>query len=221
MSESTNSISKGIDTSIKHPVVFIPSLAPMIVGILFQFLAYVVFPMSILGVAYAPNPALVWGGYVITIIVGFIAMLVTVDMANDAASQQPPDFRKSLNVVTSRFGVLLVAAIIAALCAITVILIPVALFIVTIAIVDQTSAGESTSRAFNFVIKNLGEVIVFMILVIVIEAIFGFVFALIPVIGWLLGAVFQWLSVVVFTVAAVHFYRALRQAAPPPPPPPP
>jgi len=148
-------------------------------------------------------------------------MLVTVDMANDAANQQIPNLGKSLNAVTSRFGVLLVAAIIAALCAITVILIPVALFIVTIAVVDQTGAGESTSKAFSFVLKNLGEVIVFFIIVIVIDIIFGFVFAVIPVIGWFLGAVFQWLSVVVFTVASVHFYRDLRRATPPPPPPPP
>lgn len=212
MSESTDSISKGIDTSIKHPILFIPSLAPMIVTILFSLLAIIALPFSL---------GFVIAGYLLALIVGFIAMLVTVDMANDAAGQQIPNLSKSINTVTSRFGVLLVAAIIAALCAITVILIPVALFIVTIAIVDQTSAGESTSRAFSFVLKNLGEVIVFFIIVIVIDIIFGFVFALIPVIGWFLGAVFQWLSVVVFTVASVHFYRDLERAAPPPPPPPP
>jgi hypothetical protein len=143
-----------------------------------------------------------------------------VDMASDAINGKPINMKKSMNVVTGRLGTLIVAAIIAAVCSITFVLIPVALFIVAIAIIDGTDAIESTKRAFNFVIKNLGEVIVFLIIVIVVGLVLGIGFALIPIVGAYIGAIANWIINVVFTVAAVYFYLALRQASPPPPPPP-
>ena len=232
MSKSTESISRGIDASIKNPILFAPSLAPIVIHLLFLVLAYVIFPYKALGWDWlrggfydiaVPNPWLVWGGMFIAFIVGFIAACVTVDMANDVLNSQPPNLNKSLNATTARLGTLIIAALIAAVCAITIILIPVAFFIITIAIVEKIDAVESTKRAFDFVIKNLGELIVFLILVIVSWVIFTFVFALIPVIGPYLGAVIQWMLIIVFTVAAVSFYLSLKQTTttPPPPPPPP
>jgi len=136
-------------------------------------------------------------------------------------NQRPANLNKSLNLVMSRLGDLIVAAIIAAICSITIILIPVALFLVAITIIEGTDAVESTKEAFNFVIKNLGEVILFVIIVVVLSIVFSFVFGFIPVIGAYLGSIIQWLVNVIFTVAAVKFYLTLKQAPPPPPPPPP
>ena len=96
-----------------------------------------------------------------------------------------------------------------------------ALFLVAITIIEGTDAVESTKEAFNFVIKNLGEVILFVIIVVVLSIVFSFVFGFIPVIGAYLGSIIQWLVNVIFTVAAVKFYLTLKQAPPPPPPPPP
>jgi hypothetical protein len=116
-----------------------------------------------------------------------------------------------------RLGTLIIAAIISAIFFITFVLIPVALFIITIAMIDGTDAIESTKRSFDFVIKNLGEVIVFIIIVIVVAIIFGIGFGLIPVVGAYIGAIIGWILNVVFTVAAVHFYLSLRLPPPPPP----
>lgn len=220
MSKSTESISKGIDVSLKNPAVFLPSLAPIVIELLFGILAYVIFPIRVLEFYY-PNTWIVWSGYFVALLVGFIASCVTIDMAHDAVNQQPVNLNKSVNVVTSRLGDLIVAAVIAALCGITIILLPVAFFIVAIAIVDKTDAVESTKRAFDFVIKNLGEVIIFLILVIVISIIFTFVFGFIPIVGPYLGAIIRWILYAVFSVASVHFYISLKQASPMPPPPPP
>ncbi len=231
MSKSTESLSQGIDVSTKNPVLFVPSLVPIAVHLVFTFLAYVVFSHRALGWSWfggayevvVPNPFLVWGGAFVAFIFGFIAECVIVDMANDMLQKKTPDLNKSLNAVTARLGVLIVAALIAAVCAITFVLIPIAFFIITIAVVENLDAVESTKRAFDFVVKNLGEVIVFLIIVIVIDIVFTFLFAMVPVVGPYLGTVIQWLLNVVFTASAVCFYAALRQTAgaPPPPPPPP
>lgn len=224
-SKSVESISKGLDTSTKNPALFVPIIAPLVIQLLFLILAYVVFPVRY-GIppffyVEAPNPGLIWGGYFIASIVGFIASCMIVDMANDAINGRTIDLKKSMNLVMSRLGTLILAAIISAICFITFVLIPVALFIITIAIIEGTDAIESTKRAFDFVIKNLGEVIVFVIIVIVVSIIFGFVFAMIPVVGAYLGAIISWVVNVIFTVASIYLYLALRQALPPPPPPPP
>jgi len=221
-SKSIEALTSAVDISLKNMLMFVPSLAPIIVHLLFLILAYVVFPTRIgylfLETVTVPNPLLVWGGYFIAAILGFIASCMVVDMANDAANSQPVDLNKSLNVVMGRLGSLILAAIIAAICYITFILIPVALFILTIAIIEKMDAIESTRRAFDFVLKNLGEVVVFIIVVIVIWIVLGVGFGLIPVIGTYLGSIISWALNVVLTVAAVQFYLSLKPAPEPQPP---
>lgn len=214
MSKSTQAISEAINLCLKRPILFLPALAPIIIQVIFQVLGYVVFPNSIL----------IWVGYFLAALVGFIASCMIVDMANDSINGRTVDLRKSLNFVTGKLGTLIIAAIIAAICTITFVLIPVALFIITIAVIEQTDAVESTKKSFNFVIRNLGEVIVFIIIVIVAAIILGVGFAFIPVVGPYLGAILNWIISVVWAVAALSFYLSLRgnlQAPPPPPPPPP
>ncbi len=232
MTTSTDSISKGVDTSTKNPVLFAPSIAPIVIQLLFLILAYIVFPIRFAGWTWSgldlvpyeilvPNPWIVWGGYFLASIVGFIASCMIVDMASDANNGRPVDLKKSMNLVTGRLGTLILAAIISAVCFMTFVLIPVALFIITIAIIEGTDAIESTKRALDFVVKNLGEVIVFIIIVIVVAVVLGIGFSFIPVVGAYIGAVVSWIVNVVFTVASVHFYISLSKTPPPPPPPPP
>jgi len=223
-SKSTEALSNGVDTSTKNPLMFVPSLAPIVIQLLFLFLAYVVFPYRYRFFTYVsdvtvPNAFLVWGGYFIAAILGFMASCMVVDMANDSINGQLVDLNKSLNVLMGRLGSLILAAIIAAVCYITFFLIPVAMFILTIAIIEKTDAIESTKRAFDFVLKNLGEIIVFIIIVIVAWVVLSVGFALIPFIGAYLGAVISWLLNVVLTVASVHFYLSLKPSPPPPSPP--
>ena len=221
-SKSVEAISKSVDISTKNVNLFIPILAPLLIQLIFQILAYIVFPITygIYPIIYVvvPNPWLLWGGYFIASIVGFIASCMIVDMANDIINGRSMDLNKSMNLVMSRLGILILAAIIAAICFMTFILIPVALFIIAIAIIEKTDAIQSTKKAFDFVIKNLGEVIVFIIIVIVVSIIFNFVLALIPVVGIYIGAIASWIANVIFTVASVIFYLSLRKTPPSPPP---
>ncbi|MEM3665994.1 MAG: hypothetical protein QW222_02790 [Candidatus Bathyarchaeia archaeon] len=142
-------------------------------------------------------------------------------MANDVIGGRSIDLKKSISLVVSRLRTLIVAAIISAICFITFILIPVALFIITIAIIEGTDAIESTRRSFDFVIKNIVDIIVFIVIVIIIWVIFAIGFAYIPVVGLYISAVISWLLNVVFIVMSVHLYLSLRAPPPPPPLPPP
>jgi hypothetical protein len=216
-SKSTEALSKGVDSSIKNPVLFVPSLIPIVIQLLFLLLAYVVFPIQydILGLVYGliPNPWLIWAGYFIAALFGFVASCMVVDMINDKINERQINLNKSFSVVMSRLGTLILAAVIAAVCFITFVLIPVALFIITIAMIEGTGAIDSTKKAVDFVIKNLGEVIVFIIIVIVADIILSFGFGLIPVVGAYIGAIISWIAGVVFTVSSVHFYLALRKTS--------
>jgi hypothetical protein len=223
--KSTEALSKGVNTSTKNPGLFIPMLAPLIVDLIFLILAYVVFPQVIyffgIPIAVIPNPYLIWGGYFIASIVAFLASCIIVDMANDAINGRPMNMGKSMKLVTGRLGTLFIAAIIFAIFFLIFFLIPFALFIAVIAMVEGKDAIESTKRSFDFVVKNIGEVVVFVIIVIVISLILGIGFAFIPVFGAYIGAIISWLLYAVFTVAALHFYLSLSAPMPPPPPPPP
>jgi len=214
-SKSVESISWSLDISTKNSGLFVPALAPLAIHLFFAFLAYTIFPER-----HFWNVWLLYGGYFISSIVGFIASCVIVDMTNDIISGRSMDLNKSLNLIMNKSGTLILAAIISAICFITFILIPVALFIITIAIIEGTDAIQSTENAFNFVIKNLSEVIIFIIIVIVVSIILGLAFPLIPVVGVYIGVAAIWMANVIFTVASVYFYLGLRQQFPPPPPPP-
>jgi len=207
--KSTESISKGLDISMKNPSIFIPVIAPLVIHLLFVTLDQIT------------NVGLFWVGYFLASIVGFIASCMIVDMANDVINGRPMNLNKSLNFVMGKLGTLILVAIISAICSITVILIPVAFFIITIAIVEGTDALQSTERAVDFVIKNLGEVVIFTIIVVVVSIVFGFAFALIPIVGSYIGPVIMWIINVIFTASAVYLYLTLRQPSLPPPPPPP
>src|SRR3990170_534832 len=193
-SKSTEALSNGVNTSTKNPILFIPSLIPIVIQVLFLVLAYVVFPYRysfypFVSEIVAPNPWLVWGGYFIASIIGFMASCMIVDMANDKINGRQIDLNKSMNLVIGRLGTLILAAIISAVCFITFVLIPVALFIITIAIIEGTDAIVIMNKAFDFIIKNLGEVIVFIIIVIIAWVVISIGFALIPFVGAYIGAV--------------------------------
>ncbi|UCG44948.1 MAG: hypothetical protein JSV58_06075 [Candidatus Bathyarchaeota archaeon] len=213
--ESTESLSSSVDVLTKNPGLFVPALAPIALQVFFLILAHTV------------NPWLTWMGYFIVPFIGFLSICVTVDMTNDIVNNRPMDLKKSVDLVIDRLGSLILAIVISAICFMTIVLIPVALFIIVIAVVEGTDAVDSTEQSLSFVIKNLGEVIIFIIVVIVVQIVLAVLqagFAFIPVVGAYIGAAISWLATIVFVVMSVNFYLSLRQTQkqlPPPPPPPP
>ncbi len=202
MSEALNSISVGANTAFKNPVIFVPALIPLVIHAAFAYLAHYVFTTEYYtpywGAYRVPNYGLLTLGSLIASIVGFIVGFVIIDMAHDALISRGPDMSRSFNKVMSRIGPLTVVAIVAAVLAITIVLLPVSIFMSVIAMIETLDVGESIKRAFSFVGKNLGEVIVYIIIVIVVAIILG----LIPVVG----SALYWIANVIFTAAAVDLY---------------
>ena len=190
MSKSVESFSEGLNALLNKPILFAPYIAPMIIQLIFNALAEM--PLSFISL---------FGGF-LAAIVGFIAGCMLIDMASDCFKNRSLDLNKSLNLVINRIGVLTVAAVIAAICSITIILLPVALFIMVIVVIENLSVVESVKKSLGFVIENLGEVIIFIILVVAMTAISSLAFYIGTIITWLLNSL--------FTVSAVHLYLALN-----------
>ncbi|MEM2424865.1 MAG: hypothetical protein QXK73_06415 [Candidatus Bathyarchaeia archaeon] len=224
MSKSVESISESFDISTKNPILLVPYIAPIIIQIIFNVLAHL-FPIRYYYgpslVAEVPNTGLIILGSFIAGIVGFIAACTLVDMTNDVINGRPVNLSKSLSYVRGRISILIVLAIIAAIFSITIILLPIAMFLVVVAIIEGKNVAESIKKTFSFVSRNLGEVVVFIIIVIIVGIIFSYGFSLIPVVGLYIGNIIGWIINAIFTISAVHLYISLEQLPPPPPPPPP
>jgi uncharacterized protein (DUF697 family) len=82
--------------------------------------------------------------------------------------------------------------------------------------------STAQKKAVDLATKNLGEVIVFILIVFVADIILAFVFGFIPLVGAYIGAVISWIAGIGFTVSSVHFYllkRSTSHNAPTPPTP--
>ena len=199
---------------LDNPIVLVPSLVPTVIALFFEFLARWVFAQQYIvygAIVSTPNIMLLILGLFIAGILGFIANCMVIDMANDVFSQRKPNLSRSFRLVMDRIATLIILAVIAVILTVIIIGIPIAFFLAIVAIVEGAGVSESLSRAISFVYKNLGSVIVFIIIVIVVVIILS----LIPVVG----SILNWVASITFTVAAVNLYISLK--APPTPPPPP
>jgi len=207
MPVSLEALSRSLEVLSENPIIIVPSLVPAILDLLLK--------LAIMGTRFHAfmHPLLMMqyyglmmiGGFV-TALVGFIAVTMEADMANDVFQGAKADLEKSLDRVLKTMGTLIGLAIISAIFAMTIILVPVALFLITIAIVDEVGVGEAISRSFSFVTGNLGEVLLFVIAIVIIDIILS----LIPFIGGLL----TWLANCVFIMTSVLIYRRLSGKGP-------
>lgn len=219
MSTPTEALSRGFNLALKHAALFIPALIPAVLSIALDLLVFAVWITVPTVPGMGPHLMAYYSATVlvsfITSIAGFIATFVEVDMANDAVTQGTVNLGKSFGTFTRRIGDAFVAILISAILAVTIILIPVAFFILVAVIVDGVSAVEGTKRAFRFVMDNLGGVIVFLIIVVGVNIVCGFI----PYVG----GIITWVFSVVVTTSTVVFYIHRKTPAVPlaPTPPPP
>ena len=204
-SESVIAISKGVNTVTKNLLLFVPPIFLLVIELLFQ-----------LTVSVVPNIWLVWVGRFIVGFIGFMTYCIVVDMTNDTINGKPLNLNKSLKVIMRRLPELILVAIVAVLCALTILLIPLAYFIRTITIIEKTDTNQTISKSVNFVRNNLGDVLVFVIITMLASFLFTFVFSLIPFFGTYVGDLLNLLVNVVFTAASVHLYTSLKMTTPNP-----
>ena len=187
MNKSIRALTDAYEILIKTPLLLVPAVAPIVIHLFFLVLAYQIFPVlqiiPFYGIIQGPNLPINWGGYLIASVIGFMASCIVVDMTSDLVHQKPLDLNKSLKLIRSKLDTLIISGIIVAVCFVTFILIPVALFIIVISILENTDAITSTKKSIALILNNLEEIGTFLVLIVLTSIIFGFGFGIIPIIG--------------------------------------
>jgi uncharacterized paraquat-inducible protein A len=161
----------GINVALSHPMVFVPVILSGIISGALDF--------------YSNEPYAFFG--LLSLIGAFISFLLnfaSIDMSRDAYFNEPLDLGSSINYVLGRFLTFFLASIVGALMSITIILIPVALFMFVVMVMDESGISYSISRSFNVLRADLGDIILIILVSIIGSAILGFI----PLIGGLLLA---------------------------------
>lgn len=205
-------LSVAFNLAMERPMVFVPAILGGILSTVVGAVSGAFYGAS--GWAWGRSPLLVPAsvglmaiGVVLAIISGAVAYVLnfaSVDMSRDAYVDDPLDLIGSANYVISRIVTFILASIVGAILAVTIILIPVVLFMFVIIVVDETGIGNALSRAFSAIGSDLGDVIVVIIVAIVGSAVLGWV----PMIGGLLTTALN----VVIGLAFMDIYFRYRQA---------
>jgi hypothetical protein len=195
---ATDHLSIGLNLAISKPLVFLPVILGGIISSVID--GWGRQPLSQSG--YVP---VLFIGAVISLvgaIVIFILNFAAIDMARDAYLDEPLDLGRSFSYAVSRIWTFFLASIVAGLMSITIILIPVAILMMVIIVMDETGIMDSLSQSFSVLGRDLGDVIVILIVAIIGYVLLGFV----PLIGGLLTAAFG----VVLDLAFIDVYQQYR-----------
>lgn len=192
-------LSLGFNISLAQPMVF----APVIIGGLISSAIDVWGRQPLSQSGFVPVAFI---GALISIIgavVSFILNFAAIDMARDAYMDEPLDLGRSFNYASGRIVTFFLASIVAGILSITIVLIPVAILMMVIIVIDETGISDAVGQAFSVLGRDLGDIIVILIVAIIGYAILGWV----PLIGGLLTSCFS----VVLDIAFINVYDSYRR----------
>jgi hypothetical protein len=134
----------------------------------------------------------------ITVGISGLFTFLTIHMAWRGSRDEPVDLQNSTGYVRSRLGKFFIAAIIANLFAVTIIMLPAALFMYSVMVVDFTGIREGLSKGFKVSMDRIGT----SIGLIVIYYVSIFVIGYVPYIGTYLS----FLPSVIVEIASLDLY---------------
>jgi hypothetical protein len=190
-------LSLGFNLAMARPMVFAPVLLG---GIISAFIDSFWGPDP---TGFAPILFFASIVSIVGLIIRFVLNFATIDMARDAYMDQPLDLGRSFNYALSRFLTFFIASIVAALLSFTIILIPVAILLVVIIVMDETGIMDAISQAFSVLSRDLGDVIILLVASIVGSFLLGWV----PIVGGLLAACYG----VVLDIAFIDVYHQYQR----------
>ncbi len=183
----------GIGVALEQPMVFLPSIISGVLGVMVSI------TLSNVGVNY-------WASLLIgstSSIFSFILNFAATDMSRDAYYKQRLDLGQSIQYVIGRLFTFILAAIFGGLLSITIVLIPVVLFMFVIMVMDETGILEAFERAFNVIRSELSDVIILLIVSIIASAVIGYV----PFFSTLLNSFVN----VIMGIAFIDIYLSHKQ----------
>jgi len=192
-------LSLGFNISLAKPMVF----APVIIGGLISSAISVWGRQPLSQSGYVP---VVFIGSLISIVgavVSFILNFAAIDMARDAYTNEPLDLGRSFSYASGRIGTFFLASIVAGILSITIILIPVAILMMVIIVVDETGIVDALSQSLGVLGRDLGDIIVILLVAVIGYAVLGWV----PLVGGLLTAGFSLVLDLAFIDVYDHYRR--------------
>jgi len=192
-------LSQGFNIALANPMVF----APVIIGGLISSAISVWGRQPLSQSGFVPVALI---GSLISIVgavVSFILNFAAIDMARDAYTNEPLDMERSFSYAAGRFVTFLLASIVAGILSITIILIPVAILMMVIIVVDETGIADALSQSFAVLGRDLGDIIVILLVAVIGYAVLGWV----PLIGGLLTSGFSLILNIAFIDVYDHYRR--------------
>ena len=185
---ATQHLTVAFNVAKSQPMVFVPAILSGIIGTAISW-------TIILGEYQGTTSTLL---SLFSSLISFILSFASIDMSRDAYGKQRLDLSSSVNYVTSRFVPLFIASVVGVLMSITIILIPVVIFMNVIIVLDETTVTDSIRKSFKVIGQDLGDVI----LIIIISIIGAIALIFVPFIGSLLIAALN----VIIGIAYIDLY---------------
>ena len=192
-------LSLGFNIAMANPIVF----APVIIGGLISSAIQVWGRQPLSQSGYVP---VVFIGSLISIVgavVSFILNFAAIDMARDAYTNEQLDMGRSFSYASGRILTFFMASIVAGILSITIILIPVAILMMVIIVVEETGIVDALSLSFGVLGRDFGDIIVILLVAIIGYALLGWV----PLVGGLLASGFS----IVLDLAFIDIYDHYRK----------
>lgn len=178
----------GYNVALEQPMVFLPSIISGVLGAITSYGLY--------NIGLGDTASMLIG--LIISMVSFILNFASIDMSRDAYYKQPLDLMDSISYVVSRFFIFLLAAIVGGLLSITIILIPVVLFMFVIMVMDETGIMDAFQKAINVLKTDLVDVL----LIIVISIVASIIISYVPFVSTFLNAAVN----VILGIAFIDIY---------------
>jgi hypothetical protein len=185
-------LSIGYGVAMEQPMVFLPSILSGVIGTLVSY------GSNSVGFSETLSTILAMSSSIISFILGFVSM----DMSRDAYFKQTLDLSQSIKYVLGRIFIFFFAAIFGGLLSITVILIPVVIFMFTIMVVDETGIIDAFQKAFNAIKYDIGDVLILLLTSIVASYVMNYI----PFVSTLLISMVN----VIISVAFIDVYISFK-----------
>ena len=157
-------ITTGYQVAMEQPTVFIPSLISGVLGVLVTYLTY-----DLVGSTLSLILSLTVS------IFSFILSFASTDMSRDAYYKQPLDLMSSVNYVTGRFTDFVLAAIFGGLLSITIVLIPVVVFMFVIMVMEEVGIMDALKQSITVIQSEFVDVLLVIFVSIITSLIISYV----------------------------------------------
>lgn len=206
--DAISSLRRGVNIISAKPTVLLPTFIGAFISAFLSFIATWFFiPYGIWNLGRI-TPGMFIVGLLLMLIGGIISYIMafaSLDMSRNAFLDKELNLGKSIDYVLKRILTFIVASIVGAILAITVILIPVVTLMFVIMVVDEIGIKASLSQTFKVLGDRLGDIIILIIIGIAGSLILG----LIPFFGSILVAAFNVLIALAYIDLYFHYKKTI------------